>query len=262
MTDIEHRLARIRRLFTRLRELNWPEAAPSPLDESAVERFEAGNGLRLPENYRRYLLEFGDVDTGLMALAAYGTPLARQAEADPFWRLNTSPFRLTRPWSGTPADLEEAREGMGEDADHLDPDDFYDIDGGPRDGTMHLGGTRSQLYAWLVLNGPFEGEVWVDSLGYAPDGWLAPAVDMLQEFVPDRWWHPLRDEPWFPAVEEPAGGPDFLDLTGDSLAQIVLRAEIRHALDADTARAVDQRLEYRERFDFRHLPHPGAQAPR
>lgn len=33
-----------------------------------MEEIEARNGLRLPEGYRRYLLEFGAADTGLLAL--------------------------------------------------------------------------------------------------------------------------------------------------------------------------------------------------
>ncbi|MET7423262.1 hypothetical protein [Dactylosporangium sp. NPDC005555] len=256
MTDIEPGLARIRRLFTRLDELGRPEARPAPLEASTVEGFEARNGLRLPEGYRRYLLEFGDADTGLLALAAYGTPLAGQDEAEGYFRCSTAPFPLTRAWAGTPEELEQYREELGEDADHLDPDDFYDIAGGPRDGMLHLGGTRSQLYAWLVLNGPHEGEVWVDGTGYAPDGWVAPAGDMLQEFVPERWWHALRDEPWFPAVEEPVGGPGFLDLTGDCLARIVLRAQIRRAVPADAVRAADERLRalrHGDEYDFRNL---------
>ncbi|MEV4133285.1 hypothetical protein AB0J72_14090 [Dactylosporangium sp. NPDC049742] len=256
MTDIEARLARIRRLFARLHDLAWTEAAPAPLDASTVEGFESRHGIRLPENYRRYLLEFGDADTGLLALAAYGTPLSKQDEAEDYFRCNTEPFPLDRAWAGTPDQLEEYQEEMGEDADHLDPDDFYDIDGDTRDGMLHLGGTRSQLYAWLVLNGPFAGTVWVDSTGYAPDGWLAPAVDMLQEFVPERWWETLRDESWFPAAEEPVGGPDFLDLTGDCLARVVLRAELRRAVPADRVGAVDEQLtglRYGYQYDFRKL---------
>ena len=35
-----------------------------PLAEAEVAAFEAGNGLWLPENYRRYLLEFGHPGDG------------------------------------------------------------------------------------------------------------------------------------------------------------------------------------------------------
>lgn len=78
---------------------------------------------------------------------------------------------------------------------------------------------------------------------------------MMQEFVPYHWWHQLRDEPWFPAVEEFTDGPDFLDLTGDRLAQIVLRADVHRTLDPDTIRAVGKRLQHSDSYEFRDLMH-------
>lgn len=67
--QIDRRPARIRELLAR-----WDALRPGDgevrrrafvaLAEAELAAFEARNGLRLPQNYRRYPLEFGDPGTG------------------------------------------------------------------------------------------------------------------------------------------------------------------------------------------------------
>ncbi|MES5824729.1 hypothetical protein [Streptomyces sp. RG80] len=73
--QIDRRPARIRDLLARWDALRpgdgeaW-RGAFVPFAEAEAAGFEARNGLRLPQNYRRYPLELGDPGDGLMRYAA------------------------------------------------------------------------------------------------------------------------------------------------------------------------------------------------
>ncbi|MFJ3496503.1 SMI1/KNR4 family protein [Streptomyces sp. NPDC086091] len=251
---IGRRLTRIRELLARWAELRpgigkaW-DHDPSPVPEAEVVALERRAGLRLPENYRRYLLEFGGPGTLLMAYAAQ--PLPDQPEPR-----SAEPFPLDAPWAGSAREITEweAQEGNG-DFFADGPGEFYGQFDDPRtafrdlppgteysDGTLTLGATRSHFLARLVLNGPWSGTVWFDSFGY--DGGLIHLADdtdesyaryTLDSFCDADEWLPLADLPWFPALPEgvpdPAPG-DFLDLTLAVLRHRVRLAEAERACDA------------------------------
>ncbi|WP_416966680.1 SMI1/KNR4 family protein [Streptomyces sp. 4F14] len=247
--QIDRRLTRIRELLTRWDALRpgggeaW-RGAFTPLDEAEVTAFEARNGLRLPENYRRYLLEFGDPGHGLMRYAAQ--PFGK--EDDPGYR---RPFPLHESWAGRPDEITEWEETEGTDFFEAGPGEFYaqfddparafyDLPegAGPDDGTLVLGATRSHLLARLVLNGPWAGTVWLDSFGY--DGQLKEPADdrydalAFREFADVQNWRTLVELPWFPAPVDGVADPapaDFLDLTVDWLRHEVRRAESERACD-------------------------------
>ncbi|MBA4867290.1 SMI1/KNR4 family protein [Streptomyces sp. PSKA54] len=272
--QIDRRLARIRELFAR-----WAALRPgdrevwriglSPLGEAEVAGVEARMGLRLPENYRRYLLEFGDPGNGLMS---YGSqPFGQQCEPR-----SAKPFPLNGPWAGGLGEIAEwerteegdfFEDGPGEFYGQFDDpkDAFYDLPGNAEyaDGTLTLGATRSHFLARLVLNGPWAGTVWFDSFGY--DGGLIHLADdgddpfqdyTLGSFFDAEEWRPLVGQPWFPALEEGVADPapgDFLDLTLGWLRYRVRQAEAERAcdqLDVATIKNVNQRLRSPHDFGF------------
>ncbi|MFE0423529.1 SMI1/KNR4 family protein [Streptomyces sp. NPDC058953] len=249
---IDRRLARIRELFTR-----WAALRPGggeawrtgffPLTEAEVVETETRLGARLPENYRRYLLEFGEPADLLMSYA--GKRVGEQTGPRP-----AEPFPLDRPWAGPPWHITEWEETEGTDffeegpgefyAQFDDPEDaFYDLPEGAAytDGALLLGATRSHFLAWLVLDGPWAGTVWFDSFGN--DGELIHLADETDEFYDDytlgsfcdaQEWLPLAGLPWFPAPEEGPADPapgDFLDLTIAVLGRRVRRAAAERACD-------------------------------
>ncbi|MEO3972584.1 SMI1/KNR4 family protein [Streptomyces sp. CAU 1734] len=249
---IDRRLARIHQLLTRWAALRpgdgevW-RTGSAPLTEAGTAEAEGRWGLRLPENYRRYLLEFGDAGSGLMSYA--GKPFDEQGEPR-----SAEPFPLNAPWAGRPEEITEWEEEEGSDFFEEGPGEFYAQFDDPRvafhdlpgdaqyaDGTLTLGATRSHSLARLVLNGPWAGTVWFDSFGY--DGGLIHLADetedfhdgyTLGEFCDAQQWLPLAGLPWFPApgegVADPATG-DFLDLTLARLDCRVRLAEAERACD-------------------------------
>ncbi|MEV0355418.1 SMI1/KNR4 family protein [Nocardia sp. NPDC050697] len=105
---IDRRLAIIRDLFGRSAALR-PDAraAYPPVPEADLAALEARHGLRLPENYRRYLLEFGEPGGALMNYGPRGL-------ADQPGPRSALPFPLDAPWAGFPSEItewEEEQEG-------------------------------------------------------------------------------------------------------------------------------------------------------
>ncbi|QKW18845.1 SMI1/KNR4 family protein [Kitasatospora sp. NA04385] len=249
---IDRRLARIRELLARWAALRPGDGAVwrtgfRPLPEAEVVAAETRLGLRLPENYRRYLLEFGEPAHLLMSYAGQLLSEQRGVRA-------AAPFPLDGPWAGPAAlidDWEETEgtdffeEGPGEFYRWLDaPEDvFHDLPAGAghEDGTLLLGATRGHLLARLVLNGPWAGTVWLDSFGN--DGELIHLADETDDFHRDhvlgsfadvQKWLPLTGLPWFPAPEDGPADPapgDFLDLTIAVLCRLVQRAAAERACD-------------------------------
>lgn len=249
--QIDRRLARIHELVARWAELRAGDGQGRrvlrPWDEPAVAAFEARHGIRLPENYRRYLREFGDPADMLMSYAP------QEPDKQPGPR-SAEPFPLDRPWAGHAFEIDAWEEeedgdffedGPGEFyAQFDDPSEaFYDLPAGATasDGTLKLGATRSHFIARLVLDGPWAGTVWIDSTGY-DGGLVVPADDTLDgypdqrlnEFIDASRWSPLADQPWFPPPGDPLDDPspaDFLDLTLDCLRRQVRLAEAERACD-------------------------------
>lgn len=271
--QIDRRLARIRELLARWAELGAGDGQGRrvlrPWEESAVTAFEGRHGVRLPENYRRYLVEFGDPADMLMSYA----PQEPDEQAGP---RSGEPFPLDRPWAGHEFEIDAWEEEEGGDffedgpgefyAQFDDPAEaFYDLPAGakPSDGTLKLGATRSHFVARLVLDGPWAGTVWIDSTGY-DGGLVAPADDSmdgyadqrLNEFIDASRWSPLADQPWFPPAGDPLDDPspaDFLDLTLDCLRRQVRLAEAERAcdrLDLPALTGLHRRLAKPHEFGF------------
>jgi uncharacterized protein YfbU (UPF0304 family) len=130
------------------------------LDKWSVERvaqFEATTGLRLPDELKVYLMEIGEGGSGYFC---YGM-ISLIALADKKLLENTKKlFPLT-------------------------PDNMDDIHRSISDGCLYLGSSYGQDPLLLIMNGVFEGEVWVDSLQYGEDagGFLGPASAQSLKFL-------------------------------------------------------------------------------
>ncbi|MGV9408737.1 SMI1/KNR4 family protein [Nocardia sp. NPDC003693] len=267
---IDERIGLIRELLDRWAALRpsdsraWRSCWP-PVEEDVVAEFEQRLGGRLPEGYRRYLLEFGEPAQGLMG---YGpTPFAEQAG-----ERSGEPFVLDRPWAGWPEQISEWEDEEGEDFFDCGPGEFYGQFEDPRDaffdlpagaeatdGTVDLGATRSHIIARLVINGPWAGSVWFDSSGY-DGGLMEPAEgeycyrDIRGEFFDAGEWLPLTETAWFPSA--PAGPPDpapgdFLDLTIEWLRHRVRQAEAEKICDGlDLATLIEARGRLDAPHDF------------
>lgn len=145
---------------------NWQTADEARLGErysldkwpiEKVTQFEATTELRLPDELKVYLMEVGEGGIGYFT---YGwitlITLANQKSLDKIKK----PFPLT-------------------------PDDMDAILHSYTDGCLHLGSSSGQDPLLLIMNGVFEGEVWVDSLQYGEDagGFFGPATPQRLKFL-------------------------------------------------------------------------------
>jgi hypothetical protein len=175
--DLEQRVSRIKnKIAERGLQLN----PPASLGE--VEFFEARSQVRLPEEYRRFLLEIGDggggpPEYGLMKLGQ--VPKDRGADAGEALEHLHRPFPLTRHWvwEGDEDPKEELRQALNH-------------------GRLHLGTDGCGMYWILIVTGPERGQVWLTAdVGIQP---CAPRRDFLSwyEYWLDggrEWWADFKE---------------------------------------------------------------------
>jgi hypothetical protein len=128
------------------------------LSAAEVEAFEQRAGVRLPDDYRRFLTEIGNGGHGPgEGLEPLGMCMGREWPVERLRR----PFPLEQPFYITEAWLRDS-EGTEVRSTLLD-------------GTLHLAHFGCGIRAVLVVRGTRFGEVWVDDL--ANDGGVMPALD-------------------------------------------------------------------------------------
>jgi hypothetical protein len=177
---IDERLASIReRLAVRLAQeqiIGERGIGPClPLEE--IEKYERRNGVRLPEGYRRFLLEignggYGPPERGLVAL----DPQEDNPDLTKLYPFTESCY--TEPW-------EDASEG------HPDRIKYESI----AHGVLYLGARDDEDDWVLVVTGDEHGQIWIHStLGITP---LAPRRDFLSWYIywldgGSDWWAELE----------------------------------------------------------------------
>lgn len=173
--------------------------AHSPLSEQAVGEFETRHRVRLPADYRGFLIHVGNGGAGpaygLFKLGEMDDDFTHKSwhEADGFVGVLAEPFPHTSAWNdlaGEP-EYDESIEGDPARQDEYDRRvaEWERVYWDPKhvNGAIpicHLGCACRQ---WLVLTGPEAGHVWNDDR--ADRGGLAPAQQNGRERVTFLQWY-------------------------------------------------------------------------
>lgn len=146
------------------------------LSVKELEQFETKNKIRLPEELKVYLMEIGEDGEGYFCYGGVNLPLKAKINKvkKPFpitpdkihpikhyWKINA--------WID-PSDKDE----WVEEKVFKKKDDLEALFGLPekadtKDGCLYLGPSFGQDELYLIMNGAFEGEVWVDTLSSGPE---------------------------------------------------------------------------------------------
>lgn len=177
MHSLSDRARRIRHEMVSRRRFLYP-----PLSEVAVLQFESRWDVRLPAEYRCFLLEVGNGGTGP---PDYG--LKRLGEVpDDYWRAAPDVLRTL----STPFPLTQAWIWEGEEEDEKPH-----LQDAIKNGKLVLGTDGCGMYWVLIVTGPERGNVWFESgEGVAP---CRPSRDFLSwyEFwlaCGKDWWADLE----------------------------------------------------------------------
>lgn len=174
-----------------------------------VEQFEKKTKLRLPDELKVYLLEIGEGGESYFCYG--GVEVSWLAENSKELKKVLKPFPITEDkihdidhWWGIEAwvysdDTEWIDEGkLDEDADM---EEMFGLPAKAKmeDGCFPLGDSASQDPLMLIMNGVFEGEVWVDTLQYGAEagGCFAPATADKMKFLAFIEASILAHEQWY-----------------------------------------------------------------
>ena len=138
------------------------------LSESVVEKFEAKHRIRLPEDYRGFLIDLGNGGAGPF----YGVfelgemddsfDFQKWKEVDGFVGVLSKPFPHTKPWNELPEEPEET-----DDEEEYDKalEAFHEIYWNPDNvnGAIPICHEGCAIRDWLVVTGGEAGHIWRDS---------------------------------------------------------------------------------------------------
>lgn len=172
-----------------------------PLSEEEIIAFEAQHKVKLPEDYRQFLMRVGNGEAG----ADYGVfPLGKM---DDGFRLApwgdfvgdlSKPFPHTQAWNdltGEPPDFEGELDSPEEDEYWEQQEAFDEIYWNPSNmnGAIPICHLGCALRLWLVVNGPEKGNIWQDNR--ADQGGIEPLQTATQKRVTFfEWYRAWLDE--------------------------------------------------------------------
>jgi hypothetical protein len=163
-----------------------------PLSEEQVGRIECEYGLVLPQEYRAFLLRFGDIGTGP------GNAFSRLNEA--LTPNSREPFPLAGPFLGcaSPRHHRLPVSQRTEDYGRL----LREWERIPLDhGVLKLSGYGCAIYGVLILNGTFRGKVWIISGDAAYYGPFGGAEALHDEEAGSGEWEPTEAPKDYPFLE-------------------------------------------------------------
>jgi hypothetical protein len=148
------------------------------VDEVKVVEFECRYSVRLPDDYRRFLIELGNGGAGPY-YGILGLDELYETRED-YWNDLSKPFSYRHQWIGPPDLLKAINE---EDPNEVDDEDrrgklidqYWQV--ATRDGSISICEYGCALRFLLVLKGPEFGRIWFDA---TPDmaGYSPVAVDL------------------------------------------------------------------------------------
>ena len=138
------------------------------LDENEISAFEEKHSVRLPEDYRTFLIDIGNGGSELFKLGEMDNSFDFQPweENDGFIGTLAEPFQYSEAWndlSGYPVyeagkeDDEEWLEEYDHQRDLFDQEYFI-----PLNGALPIAHLGCAIRLWLVITGPERGNVWYD----------------------------------------------------------------------------------------------------
>lgn len=179
-----------------------------------VAAFEKKTKLRLPDELKVYLMEIGEGGEGYFFYA--GVNISWLAEDNKKLEKVQKPFPITEDkihdinhWWGVkawvyPDDTDWIDEGLLNETADMKAMFGLPENATISDGCFPLGDSTSQDPLALIMNGVFEGEVWVDTLQYGADagGCFAPATAEKMKFLAFIAASLLAHEQWSDASDQ------------------------------------------------------------
>jgi hypothetical protein len=143
------------------------------LDEAEVVEFERRYSLRLPDDYRRFLLELGNGGAGPY-YGIHGLDELCETQ-EKYWNDVSKPFPYRHQWAGPPELLKAINEAQNDETveeDRLSElfDEYWRQ--ASRDGSIDICEYGCNLRFLLIVKGPEFGRIWFDATpdlaGYSP----------------------------------------------------------------------------------------------
>lgn len=163
-----------------------------PLSEPAVKTFEATHRIRLPEDYREFLIKVGNGGAGpFYGLYKLGemddsVDFCKWEESDGFIGVLSKPFPHTAPWNdltGEPEDIENQADYQK--AYEAFNEIYWNSDN--VNGAIPLCHEGCALRDWLIVTGPEAGHMWHDArteqAGLSPISLGKARVTFLEWYV-------------------------------------------------------------------------------
>jgi hypothetical protein len=163
------------------------------LDGAKVEEFERRYSLRLPDDYRRFLIQLGNGGAGPY-YGIYGLDELYEIRED-YWNDLSKPFPYRHQWQGPPDLLKaikaaEVDESGNEDRRGELIDQYWCQ--ASRAGSINICEYGCNLRFLLIVNGPEFGRIWFDATpdlaGYSPVAvnWAAPVEGYAKWCITDE----------------------------------------------------------------------------
>jgi hypothetical protein len=162
------------------------------LTESRVSQFEQRHSIRLPEDYRQFLIEIGNGGAGphygvfRLGEMDNGWKLRRWREGDGFIGDLSAPFPHTRRWNKRPR-LPRVDEDHPDFEKHMEEYDRIYWDPANVNGAIPLCNLGCALRVWLVISGREAGHVWKDER--TDDGGLSPLSTLRRRRFTFHDWY-------------------------------------------------------------------------
>jgi len=135
-----------------------------PISESGVQSFEAMHDIKLPETYRKCLIEVSNGADNIFRLGEVdsGFDLATWSEEDGLIGRLSEPFPHTKEWN----DLSGMPDHEYEDSNPVKYDQERELFEarywGPINGAIPIAHLGCAIRHWIVVSGPERGSIWED----------------------------------------------------------------------------------------------------